>query len=305
MYEEFDEETNNLFKELSKKKPFELLSKYICPALVGEKWNMIRKATLLLLVTEVDLHSRHRLHELLWGAAGTGKTVMLSWIEKNIQGVKINAEMTSKTGLVGDARGNTITGGLLHQYDSNVICIDELDKMNARDQNGLLQAMEEGEYMIVKGKKREKFRAEIRAIASANEIGKITKPLLDRFDFIFYLERPSRNDRAEHTPNLVKNFLGKNTEQEINILTSYLQWIKDFEPTVTDEQVLEKITQLIQMYIRKTHTDIDSISFRNLEHSILRISYALAKLEKSNIETKHVKEAIMFKDKIVQNLIFG
>ncbi|MBS3748146.1 MAG: AAA family ATPase [Candidatus Thermoplasmatota archaeon] len=302
MFEEFDEETIQLFKELSEKNPFELLSKYICPELVGEKWRMIRKSTLLLLVTEVDLHCRHRLHELLWGDAGTGKTVMLSWIEKNIQGVKINAEMTSKTGLVGDARGNSITGGLLHQYDSNIVCIDELDKMNARDQNGLLQAMEEGEYMIVKGKKREKFRAEIRAIASANELEKITKPLLDRFDFIFYLEKPSRSNRAEHTPNLVKTFLGKNQEQEINILTSYLEWIKDYEPTVRNEKVLEKIIRLIQLYIHDTHTDIDAISFRNLEHSILRISYALAKLEKNNIETKHVKEAIMFKDKMLQKL---
>jgi len=302
---ELEEETIELFKQLAEeKKPFEFLSRYLCPELVGEEYDMIRKATLLLLVTEVDIRCRHRLHELLWGSAGTGKTVFLSWIEKNVQGVKINAEMTSKTGLVGDARGNKITPGLLAEYDGNVVCIDELDKMNAKDQNGLLQAMEEGEYMIVKGRKRNKFRAEIRAIASANEIDRITRPLLDRFDFIFSLTKPPREERAKHTPRLVKNFIGQTDEQEIAVLKAYLEWIKDFEPTILEED-LSKVVEMIQMYILKTHTNIDPISFRNLEESILRIAYAMAKLEKRNITTEHIKKSIMFKDKIIQNLILG
>jgi len=302
---EFEKETIELFEQLaSEKNPFEFLSRYICPELVGKDFDMIRKATLLLLVTEVDYHCRHRLHELLWGEAGTGKTVFLSWIEKQLQGVKINAEMTSKIGLVGDARGGKITPGLLAEYDGNIVLIDELDKMNAKDQNGLLQAMEEGEYMIVKGRRRVKFRAEIRTIASANEIDKISRPLLDRFDFIFSLSKLPREERAKHTPRLVKNFLGQVEEQEIAVLKAYLEWIQDFEPTITEED-LDKIVEMIQTYILKTHTNIDPISFRNLEHSILRIAYAMAKLEKKNIMTGHIKRAIMFKDKILQNLILG
>lgn len=300
---QLDKEIEESFVKLAEQhKSFDFLSRFICPHLVGEEYEFVRNATLLLQVSELDSYTRMRLHEILVGPAGTGKTDFLIWFREHMQGIMINAEMTSKTGLVGDARGLNITPGLLADYDGNLVMIDELDKMSGKDQNGLLQAMEEGEYMIVKGNKRRRFRAEIRVIASANELSKITRPLLDRFDFVFNITTPSREERAQHTPRLVKSFIGHTQEQEIAVLKSYLQWIKKFYPTI-EENNLNTVVQMIQAYILQTHTNIDEISYRNLEYSILRIAYAMAKLDKNNIKTEYIKRAIMFKDKILSGMI--
>ena len=292
----------DFIKLAEQSKSFDFLSRYICPHLVGEEFELVRNATLLLQVTEYDVHTRLRLHELLIGPAGTGKTDFLIWFREHMQGIMINAEMTSKTGLVGDARGGNITPGVLADYDGNLIMIDELDKMTSKDQNGLLQAMEEGEYMIVKGKKRRRFRAEIRIIASANELGKISRPLLDRFDFVFNITIPSREERARYVPRIVKSFFGHTQEQEVAVLKTYLQWIKDYHP-IQEKDDDETIEEMITAYIKGTHTDIDEISHRNLEYSILRIATAMAKLDKKNVTAKYTKKAIMFKDKMLNGIV--
>jgi len=49
----------------------------------------------------------------------------------------------------------------LAETHGNVLCIDELDKFSSRDQEGLLQAMEEGECVIRKGRIKETIKAEV------------------------------------------------------------------------------------------------------------------------------------------------
>ena len=141
-----EETLEELFEKLARERePLDFLSQFICPTLIGDIWEYIRKATLLLLATQNDINTtRIRLHTLLVGSPGTGKTVFLSWVQENLGGILISSEHTSKTGLVGDARGHRITPGLLADYDGNIVLPDELDKMSGLDQSGLLQAMEEG-----------------------------------------------------------------------------------------------------------------------------------------------------------------
>jgi len=151
MFEEIDQETIELFKELSQSKnedpnlkttvskSFLFLPKFICPNLVGEDFDYIRQSTLLMMATHKDIsHNRTRLHQLLVGAPGSGKSAfMLDWNEQ-YSGVYINGEHASKAGLCGDARGSG-TPGLLTLYNNNMICIDEIDKMNPVDQSALLR----------------------------------------------------------------------------------------------------------------------------------------------------------------------
>jgi DNA replicative helicase MCM subunit Mcm2 (Cdc46/Mcm family) len=319
MFEEIDEKTQELFKQLADSKEkcktfgngkietsqsFTRLPKYICPNLVGEDFDLIRQTTLLMMVTHNDTaQTRMRLHELLVGEPGTGKTeFMLDWNE-NYEGVFVNAEHASKAGLCGDARGSG-SPGVLTTFTNNIILIDELDKMKTADQSGLLQAMGEGQYTITKGKIHKTFPAEIRAIASANDVKKIQRPLVDRFDFIFYLDRPERKERADTIPRIVDSFFGEIDKKKTQILSSYLKWIADFKPILVKED-LNTIYKFLQTYITDTQTDIDKISRRNLEYSILRIAYALAKLEKKNITKTHVRNAILFKDKIVSKYKMG
>ncbi len=275
--------------------PLEYFSKYIAPELKGKQYNEIKKTLLLLLASQYDSRKRTRIHILLQGAKGTGKSELLLWMRDKLFAKFANAQYTSQVGLIGDASGKELTPGLLSEAHGNILCIDELDKVKKReDLEGLLQAMEEGQYNVTKGKIREVVKSEVRIIAAANEMDKFPEPLLDRFDFIFTLKVPTREERTKNVKNLVSSFFGKIKTPDVTVLKEFLNWIKDFEPLPTD---LDKISKVIESYIKLTNANIDELSYRSLELSILRIAYAYAKLKRSNITPKDVVKAITIKDK--------
>ncbi len=294
--------TEEYFQIVAKENPLEFFSKHICPYLVGTQWDIIRKCSLLMGVTTDRPNLRMRLHILLCGGPGTGKSELLNWWRRKMDGVLVNSELTSKTGLVGDARGKTIHPGLLARSNGSVLLVDELDKMSIKDQNGLLQAMEEGEYIITKGKNRQAFKAEVRVIATCNDINKIQKPLVDRFDFPFKVARISRIKRAEYVSDIIDSFMGKNAKDYSLVVKAYLNWAKNAKTRIdpADEPAIKKA---IKNYILNTDANIEGVSYRSLEFSILRIAYALALLERSKITESHINFAIELKDTILRNFV--
>ncbi len=294
--------TEEYFQIVAKENPLEFFSKHICPYLVGTQWDIVRKCTLLMGVTTDRPNLRMRLHILLCGGPGTGKSELLNWWRQKMKGVIVNSELTSKTGLVGDARGKTIHPGLLAQSNGSVLLVDELDKMSLDDQNGLLQAMEEGEYVITKGKNRQSFKAEVRVIATCNNINKIQQPLVDRFDFPFKIARISRIKRAEYVSDIIDSFMGKNAKDYSLVVKAYLDWAKNAKTRIdsSDEPAIKKA---IKNYILNTDANIEGVSYRSLEFSILRIAYALALLERRNIRERHINFAIELKDTILKNFM--
>ena len=294
--------TEEYFQIVAKENPLEFFSKHICPYLVGTQWDIIRKCSLLMGVTTDRPNLRMRLHILLCGGPGTGKSELLNWWRRKMDGVLVNSELTSKTGLVGDARGKTIHPGLLARSNGSVLLVDELDKMSIKDQNGLLQAMEEGEYIITKGKNRQAFKAEVRVIATCNDINKIQQPLVDRFDFPFKVARISRIKRAEYVSDIIDSFMGKNAKDYSLVVKAYLNWAKNAKTRIdpADEPAIKKA---IKNYILNTDANIEGVSYRSLEFSILRIAYALALLERSKITESHINFAIELKDAILRNFM--
>ncbi|MCK5031224.1 MAG: AAA family ATPase [Thermoplasmatales archaeon] len=294
--------TEEYFQIVAKENPLEFFSKHICPYLVGTQWDIIRKCSLLMGVTTDRPNLRMRLHILLCGGPGTGKSELLNWWRRKMDGVLVNSELTSKTGLVGDARGKTIHPGLLARSNGSVLLVDELDKMSIKDQNGLLQAMEEGEYIITKGKNRQAFKAEVRVIATCNDINKIQQPLVDRFDFPFKVARISRIKRAEYVSDIIDSFMGKNAKDYSLVVKAYLNWAKNAKTRIdpSDEPAIKKA---IKNYILNTDANIEGVSYRSLEFSILRIAYALALLERSKITESHINFAIELKDAILKNFL--
>ena len=296
--------TEEYFQIVANENPLEFFSKHICPYLVGTQWDIIRKCCLLMGVTTDRPNMRMRLHILLCGGPGTGKTEILEWWRQKMDGVIVNSELTSKTGLVGDARGKTIHPGLLAQSNGSVLLVDELDKMSVKDQNGLLQAMEEGEYTITKGKNRQTFPAEVRVIATCNDVKKIQRPLVDRFDFPFTVSRISRINRAEYVSDIIDSFMGKNASDYSLVVKAYLKWARNAKTRIDpgDEPAIKKA---IKDYILHTDANIEGVSYRSLEFSILRIAYALALLERKYILKRHIDFAIELKDTILKNFIGG
>ena len=294
--------TEEYFQIVAKENPLEFFSKHICPYLVGTQWDSIRKCSLLMGVTTDRPNLRMRLHILLCGGPGTGKSEFLGWWQQKMNGVLVNSELTSKTGLVGDARGKTIHPGLLARCNGSVLLVDELDKMPVEDQNGLLQAMEEGKYIITKGKNRQAFKAEVRVIATCNDINKIQQPLVDRFDFPFKVARISRIKRAEYVSDIIDSFMGKNAKEYSLVVKAYLDWARNAKTRIdpADEPAIKKA---IKNYILHMDANIEGVSYRSLEFSILRIAYALALLERRKIMEHHINFAIELKDTIFKNFI--
>lgn len=291
------------FQIVAQENPLEFFSKHICPYLVGSQWDIIRQCCLLMGVTTDQPNLRMRLHILLCGGPGTGKTELLRWWQQKMDGIFVNSELTSKTGLVGDARGKTIHPGLLAQSNGKVLLVDELDKMSLNDQNGLLQAMEEGAYTITKGKNHQSFQSEIRVIATCNDSKKIQKPLVDRFDFPFHVSRISRISRAEYVSDIIDSFMGKNAKDYSLVVKAYLKWAQ-YAQTGIDPSEEPAIKKAIKDYILHADANIEGVSYRSLEFSILRIAYALALLERKNISEQHITYAITLKDTILKNF-FG
>lgn len=294
--------TEEYFQVVAKENPLDFFSKHICPYLVGTQWDVIRKCALLMGVTTDRPNMRMRLHILLCGGPGTGKSEFLGWWQQKMEGVLVNSELTSKTGLVGDARGKTIHPGLLARSHGGVLLVDELDKMSVEDQNGLLQAMEEGEYVITKGKNREVFQSEVRVIASCNDIRRIQQPLVDRFDFPFKVARVSRIARAEYVSDIIDSFMGKDAKDYSLVVKAYLEWAQNARTRIdpVDEPAIKKA---IKDYILNADANIEGVSYRSLEFSILRIAYAYALLERSKIMEKHIMFAIDLKDTILKNFM--
>ena len=288
------------FKIIAKENPMEFLSKHICPYLVGIQWDIVRKCSLLMGVTKDRANMRMRLHILLCGGPGTGKTEFLSWWQQKMHGVLINSELTSKTGLVGDARGKKIHPGLLAQSNGAILLVDELDKMSIEDQNGLLQAMEEGKYVITKGKNRQTFKAEVRVIATCNNLAKIQRPLVDRFDFPFKVAKISKIQRADYVTNIIDSFMGKNAKDYSQVVNAYLKWAQNAKTSI-DTSEEPDIKNSIKDYILNADENIEGVSYRSLEFSILRIAYALAILERSKIKKSHIDFAIKLKDNILKD----
>ena len=96
--------------------------------------------------------------------------------------------------------------------------------------------------------------------------------------------------------------MGKNAKDYSLVVKAYLNWAKNAKTWIDpiDEPSIKKT---IKNYILETDANIEGISYRSLEYSILRIAYALALLERSKITENHISYAIELKDNILKEFI--
>ncbi len=264
----------------------EYWNKWINPKIEGMA--PVKKALLLSMASHGDkFGDRGRIHVLMHGDPGSAKSQLMNWIVYQI-GAKFCSQRTSKVGLTGDASGDQITLGALPKAHKGIICIDELDKFSDKDRQGLLEAMEEGKVQIDVGKHSAMLDAEVRAIAAANRLTHFSPELLDRFDFKFELKAPVGEQEKKITCSIVDHWFEDKEGYDGFDLKNYLDWIRDFVPSIPGE-VREKIKTLLCMYI-----DLDEgiRGSPRRKESVLRVAFTIAKLHRRNVEVKDFISAV-------------
>lgn len=235
----------------------------------------VKKAVVLSLASATDRYGdRGRIHTLLEGDAGTGKSTITKWCVHQL-GCEGASQRSTKAGLTGDMSGREITPGALPKADGGVICIDELDDFANDDRQGCLEAMSEGEIELQGGGDEKVFKARVRVIANANRVENFSPELLDRFDFHFKLETPSKDDKKEIMEKIVDDWFKEKEGYAGRELRQYLNWIKDYLPDLSDES-REVIKEFYKMFIREDKKD------RGIRHheGIMRVGHTIAKMGK-------------------------
>lgn len=111
-------------------------------------------------------------HILLVGSPGSAKTMFLTEIMRHYKASYfVVGNNTTKAGLVNQ----------LFERRPKILLIDELEKMNTRDQTSLLHLMETGIISETKINKTRQMQLTSWVFATANSCDKIIQPLLSRF----------------------------------------------------------------------------------------------------------------------------
>jgi len=252
-----------------------------------------RKCCLITLVSgDFGTVKRDRVHTLLWGEAGTGKSDIRNYIGYKMGGsnknewIPVGADST-KVGLKFDARKGV--PGILHQAHKGVIVCDELDEMNREDRSALLESMSQGKYEIMKGERREFLDAEVRVIACTNRIKQFRDELLDRFDFVIRMELPSPKEEKRITTHIYKHFFD---EEEISeTLRKYISYVRPYNPKVKDN-ILDEIINIKDSLIDKLKKEEGYKADIRSKESLFRTSLCIARLNKERLKVKHYKEGI-------------
>ena len=248
----------------------------------------IKRIALLSLASAGDkFGDRGRIHLLMWGDPGTAKSTIGGWLVYRL-GIIGASHRTSDVGLTGDARGETIEPGILPIANEKAVYIDELDKFSEKDRYGLLESMEEGEVIIHAGKIHIRLPARCRVIASANVIDGFAPELLDRFDFKIELRVPEVEEEKEITSKIVEQWRIEKEGYYGEKLRAYLDWIKSYEPEIPGN-VRERTDILLQAFIDMREEVRGSI---RKKESILRVAYTIAKLNRREMKTDDVIQAI-------------
>lgn len=204
-----EEKTNIIKVEESEKalRP-KLLQDY-----VGQK-NL--KGQLQLILSSCKIRSSMPEHMLFYGPAGLGKTTLSNLIALELN-VNFRAITASSLQKVGD-----IVALLSNLEDNTILFIDEIHRLKGPLEESLYSAMEDQkiDILIGKGNGSTTLRLDlpnITIVGATTLVGKLSKPLRDRFPSIFQLELYSQEEMEILINNNCKK-IGLNIREEATTL---------------------------------------------------------------------------------------
>ena len=206
--------------------------------------------------------------------------------------------------------------GPIPRCQGAICAINELNRMNPKDQGQLLDATQEGVISLNKYNTNAKIRSSTTIIASANPVGEdweegipildqvnIIPQLLDRFDLKFILKKNKDFEESRKYADLKSlDIINDENEEQLEkqkmdteFLQKYVLYAKQFKPQVTEEA-----RQLLNEYFTNLES-FNSISKRPFE-TLYNLAIGRAKLKfKNEVDANEAIETIEFYSKVTED----
>lgn len=277
--------------------PFMCLPMVFCPEMVGR--TDVKQGILCSLVNPIDTNigksrrRRERIHVLLYGTVGTGKTIPLEYLAQSWGAIYISADPSAAT-LKGDARRANKGVQIFSAYNGGIICIDDIELM--KDVDLMRDVMESGKYTLDKGGIHEDYDAQCRIIAATNDIDNLSPAILSRFDLIYDFNLPNIDESISIAKNLLEiDELNRDLELNYGFIESYIKIASQYVPQKENKEEIVNV-------MSQTFTSIGGRSGRWIA-SVYRIARAIAKMRMKSMGPMEVVEALDMKcrsDKIIE-----
>lgn len=322
---EITEEDKNMIKQLARDPDiYSKLIKSLAPSISG--YNEIKEAIVFQLfggitrTMEDGIRLRGCMHVLLVGDPGVAKSQLLRYSANlSPRGIYTIGTGASAAGLTAAAVKDqfqdgrwVLEAGAFVQADKGYVAVDEIEKLQAKDQAGLHEALEQQTVSIAKAGIVTTMNARCSCLAAANpkygrfdryeglaeQIG-LSPPLLSRFDLIFIiLDEPDPRRDATVAKHIVKARQGAQTEHKPaisrDVFRKYIAYAqREISPVLSADAA--RVIEKFYLDVRKRRIDSKSpvpITPRSLE-ALIRLSEASARIRLSNdVSIADVERAI-------------
>jgi replicative DNA helicase Mcm len=307
-------------REIAKSNPLKIFKESLAPGIYG--LDHIKEAIVLQLFGGCEKISgpnkiRGNIHILLIGDPGTAKSQLLvAAKEISPLGLYVCGKTSTGVGLTATVEKSTegewmVRAGAVVLASGGICCIDEFEKMDKKEKQVLLEAMEQQSVSIAKASIVASLPAKTSILAAANpKFGRfdptekvinqidIDPPMLSRFDLVFVIKDiPGDIDEL-----IADRILACEHEPEIDydIFRKYIAYAKKINPKLTEEAKQRLKSYYISL--RSKSKDVIHITARELA-SLIRLAEAHARIHlRDKVLVEDVEKAISLKESSIKEI---